>query len=110
MDINNFHSKLFKVEYNLWGYSQLPILNIVTGPGKALMGVVQAITAIALAILTAPLCKIRGCDTVFKAGLFNVVHGIGNLVSGVFLAIPIVGNVAAWYTVAVRGRQYLGYR
>lgn len=80
----------------LWMASIVPVVNLVSGPAKALLGTIQAVCGIALAAFSTPFCVKSEGRKCFRQGVKHVIHGFGNIVSGALFAIPLIGNVIAF--------------
>lgn len=94
--ITNFNNYCNDTEVFLSKISVVPILGAAFAAYKFIFGTIQAITALALGILSSPF---RSCSDDAKA--FNdhcwshVIHGLGNMVAGLgeaLLSITIIGG------------------
>lgn len=97
---------MYKLEHRLHGIETLlsiataiPIVGtVVGGPAKAVLGLVQTISAIAITIITGvgALFHAKGAKECCIRASKHIVHGIGNILGGIIEAIPIVGSVSGY--------------
>lgn len=71
------------------------VVGIPLGMSKAVLGVAQTTSALALVILmTMPaLLQNEGSKNLFFRACKHIPHGIGNIIAGIFEATPLVGSI-----------------
>lgn len=90
MSINRDYS-MNKAENYLTMVSSYPIIGTIPGVAKSLMGVVQAVVAIACATLCLIPCVMAGDHSLFNHNITHLIHGLSNIPMGLLEAIPLVG-------------------
>ena len=94
--MNRLENGLAIVEAAAWLVSMAPVINTPAGGIKALIGTIQLISGLAVAIFASPFaCFSEKGRSLAKQGLKHIVHGFGNIISGILLSIPIIGNIIA---------------
>lgn len=91
--------RLHAVETFLSIATAIPIVGtIVGGPAKAVLGLIQTISAIAIAIITGigAIFGAKGARECCIRASKHIVHGLGNIFGGVIEAIPIIGSVSGY--------------
>ena len=91
----DFEGKINYIENHQSLYSAIPFIGIPIGASKVILGVAQSVSAIALFTLTAipALFQNENSKKLFFRAFKHIPHGIGNIIAGVFEAIPIVGSI-----------------
>jgi len=91
----DFEGKINYVENHQSLYSAIPFIGIPIGLSKVILGGAQAASAIAIVTLTAIPALFQNEDTkkLFFRAFKHIPHGIGNIIAGVFEAIPIAGSI-----------------
>lgn len=95
-----------RLENFLTGYETLlnigcavPVLNSFNGISKALLGTTQITAGVALAVLTSPFYWTNTGERIHFHCAKHIIHGAANVVSGLVLSLPIIGNrlaLIAW--------------
>lgn len=93
--MSNLETELGKFESVAWTIAIFPIINIPTGSLKALVGVIQLVAGTALALIGASFACSKKGRRIAKLGIKHCLHGFGNLISGSFLSLPLIGNIIA---------------
>ena len=89
----NFDLKLNHIEDNLTLYAAIPVLGIIPGSLKMLIGLVQTAVAGVLAIVY----KISENQTNKEYAQVHFKHGLGNMLAAFFEAIPIIGLIGLFW-------------
>lgn len=90
--MNKLENHLEGIEAFLWLASIVPVVNFVSGPTKSLIGTIQTISGVASGIFAVPFCWTVTGRKVFRCSVKHVVHGLGNVVSGLVLSTFLLGN------------------
>ncbi|MBI2743116.1 MAG: hypothetical protein HYX48_04285 [Chlamydiales bacterium] len=78
-------------EYYLTDWAQYPVIGTPAGALQAVMGAVQLVAAVALAILLVlPSCISEDARALFLRSISHIVHGAGNIICGALQSIPFV--------------------
>lgn len=85
---------LDQTERFLGKVAAIPVLGTPFGALKVAMGIAQCISALALGILTLSF-QCTQYSSVNDYCWSHVVHGMGNILAGIFEAIPLLGTVIA---------------
>lgn len=84
----NIDSRINEIENNLSEYAWIPF---IPGSVKTAGGIIQASIALACAILTYFPSRHHNEWSLNQYAWTHVKHGLGNLIAGLFEAIPLVG-------------------
>lgn len=84
--------KLFQAEKSLSTVSIFPVIGIVSGGAKALMGVGQSLGGVGFGLCNF-IPAIKDHDWLaMDISWTHIKHGLGNITAGIFEAIPILGT------------------
>lgn len=89
-----------RIEVGLTYGAVMPFLGTIPAVIKVAFGTVQLITALAHGILTLPLRFFHDDLAAFNNHSWSHVgHGAGNIVCGLFEAIPLIGSLGCLFTI-----------
>lgn len=89
--------KLDSIENTLSNIAAFPVAGTLAGSTIAILGIIQTTTAIAVGILIFIPSVQSENWTLVHYSWTHIKHGLGNIVGGVFSAIPIVGTAMYFY-------------
>lgn len=95
--VTNFYIKietqLAVIEYRLGEAARLPV---VPGVAKVLVGTIQAIIALSVALFCSmPAICSKNARFIFFRSIAHIGHGFGNIAAGLIEAVPIAGYISA---------------
>lgn len=97
MYIRSLELKLLHVEEFLTYGTYCPIIAIGPALSKVLLGIVQMITAVTVSIFAALSALITSKTELLEYCWVHVKHGCGNIIAGIFEAIPFAGGYSIYY-------------
>lgn len=101
--LNNFENAISSLPLKHAGLTMIPGVMVLPGALKALVGAVQAVTAVAIFALS-PLTW-HFTDDISKHSFKHIIHGLGNIAAGILEMIPLVTYLIATYREELKGAQ-----
>lgn len=88
------------IENELSYFAAYPIVGTIAGASKAFLGAFQAITALAVTILSIVPSIFAQDGSLVKYTISHIKHGVGNMMAGTLEAIPLFGTLLYLFRLA----------